>query len=54
MICWHCNNKLIWSGDHDIEDEEDEYLMVTNLSCPMCESLVLVYLPKIKLNLVDE
>ena len=46
MKCWHCNNELIWGGDHDIEEEEDEYLMVTNLSCPKCESFVLVYLPK--------
>ena len=52
MKCWHCNNELIWSGDHDIE--EAEYIMVTNLSCPNCESLVLVYLPKIKVNLADE
>ena len=34
MKCWHCNNELIWGGDHDMEEEEDEYLMVTNLSCP--------------------
>ena len=23
MNCWHCNNELIWGGDHDMEDEED-------------------------------
>lgn len=46
MKCWHCNSKLIWGGDHDMEEEEDEYLMVTNLSCPKCKSFVLVYLPK--------
>ena len=45
MNCWHCKTELIWGGDHDIE-EEDEYSMVTNLSCPSCKCLVEVYLPK--------
>ena len=44
MNCWHCNTKLIWGGDHDIDDMEDmEYDMVTNLTCPKCESYVEVY-----------
>jgi hypothetical protein len=47
MKCWHCNAELIWGGDHDIEDDED-FMMVTNLSCPTCESYVEVYLPKIE------
>jgi len=46
MKCWHCNAELIWGGDHDISHEDDEYQMVTNLSCPNCESIVYVYLPK--------
>jgi len=44
MNCWHCETQLIWGGDHDCEDE-DEFAMVTNLSCPTCDSLVLVYYP---------
>ncbi len=44
MNCWHCETQLIWGGDHDCEDE-DEFVMVTNLSCPTCNSFVLVYLP---------
>jgi len=43
--CWHCNTDLIWGADNDLEDE-DIYVMETNLSCPECGSLVLVYLPK--------
>ncbi len=39
---------LIWIGDHDIDDEDDEYSMVTNLSCPHCGVHVDVYLPKDK------
>lgn len=44
MNCWHCNTELIWGGDHDLEDHE-EFMMVTNLSCPECKSSVEVYLP---------
>jgi len=46
MKCWHCNEKLIWGGDHDIDDEGSEFLIVSNLSCPKCGSYVEVYLPK--------
>jgi len=45
MNCWHCKSELIWGGDHDIDDDED-HCMVTNLSCPTCNSFVLVYYPK--------
>ena len=48
MKCWHCNTELIWGGDHDIDEENEIYCMVTNLSCPNCESFVEVYLPKDK------
>ena len=44
MNCWHCGTELIWGGDHDTEDNED-YSMVTNLSCPECHSFVEVYYP---------
>ena len=47
MKCWHCDTDLIWGGDHDIEDS-DEFTMVTNLSCPSCDSYVVVFLPKEK------
>jgi len=48
MNCWHCKTELIWGGDHDIDHEDDTYSMVTNLSCPNCESIVDVYYPKEK------
>jgi hypothetical protein len=28
MNCWHCNTQLVWGGDHDLEDEAEEYIMV--------------------------
>jgi len=48
MNCWHCGTELIWGGDHDTEDNE-EYDIVTNLSCPNCHSAVDVYHPSEKL-----
>ena len=53
MKCWHCKEELIWGGDNIIEDE-DEYLMVTNLSCPKCKSFVLVYLPVADTDVMTE
>jgi hypothetical protein len=46
MNCWHCNNELTWDGDHDIDEEDTDYMMVTNLSCLKCDAFVLVYLPR--------
>ena len=48
MNCWHCKTELIWGGDHDMEitDDPEEYIMETNLTCPKCKSLVMVYLAK--------
>ena len=47
MNCWHCNTELIWGGDHALDDfDEAEYSMVTNLSCPRCNSYVEVYYPR--------
>ena len=50
MNCWHCQTELIWGGDHSMDEEDfpiasQEYGMVTNLSCPKCNSFVEVYLP---------
>ena len=46
MNCWHCNTELIWGGDHDITDEDEDYLIVTNLSCPNCNCDTYVYYPR--------
>jgi RNase P subunit RPR2 len=45
MQCWHCSTALIWGADHELEDDE-VYVMVTNLSCPECGAAVDVYLPR--------
>ena len=46
MNCWHCKTELIWGGDSEVIDKENEYSMETNLSCPTCNSFVLFHLPK--------
>ena len=48
MNCWHCDTELIWGGDHDVEDNED-YDIVSNLSCPKCHCFVEVWYPSEKL-----
>ena len=47
MNCWHCNTELIWGADREPSHfDEAEYSMVTNLSCPRCNSYVEVYYPR--------
>jgi len=41
MNCWACGGELIWGGDHD--DDDEIYLIITNLSCPNCDAVVIVY-----------
>ena len=44
MNCWSCGTELIWGADHSGEDYcNEEYNIVTNLSCPKCDAFVLVY-----------
>ena len=44
MNCYTCDGPqvLIWGGDQDLEDDDDHDI-VTNLSCPKCDSIVYVY-----------
>ena len=46
--CFWCDTELIWGADADIEEDfqpvlYQEYSMVTNFSCPKCDSYVEVY-----------
>ena len=45
MNCWHCKTELIWGGDHDCDDSL-AYSIETNLTCPVCDCMVLVYYPE--------
>ena len=42
MNCMDCNANLIHGGDHDADDTND-FLIVSNLSCPKCGNFYLVY-----------
>jgi len=42
MKCLHCGTELIHGGDHDGE-KGDDYDIVSNLSCPNCDTHVYVY-----------
>ena len=43
MKCYVCNNELVWGGDHDLEEENENHTIVTNLSCPSCNAWHEVY-----------
>jgi len=40
MNCWHCNNELIWGGDHDTEDNEIMILLVIYLALNVIQQLM--------------
>ena len=45
MKCWHCQNDVIWGGDHTFEEHGlDGDGVVSNLSCSKCEAQYLIYL----------
>lgn len=46
MKCYHCATELIWGGDHDCSEDMDDYIVETNLSCPNCGCLTIVYFPR--------
>ena len=35
-LCWHCNTKLLYGGEHDISQEDEFYDSVTYMGCPDC------------------
>ena len=45
MNCWHCNEEVIWGGDHTFEDYcMDGEGIVSNLKCSKCPADYLIYL----------
>ena len=44
--CPICGAEMIWGGDHDIEDESDEYTLVSNMTCTneKCGALSLIHI----------
>ena len=40
--CYYCGGDLIWGGD---DDSDEEFELVTNLTCSKCEAFVLYHKP---------
>jgi RNase P subunit RPR2 len=45
-LCWHCNTKLLYGGEHDISQEDEFYDSVTYMGCPECGTHVEIYKAK--------
>jgi len=48
MRCYNCDIELIWGGDHDCDEDTEDYAIETNMSCPNCGTFYLIYTPKEK------
>ena len=46
MNCYNCGEELIPGGDHEMDERHSDFLMETNLSCPVCGTEVSVYTPR--------
>ena len=45
MNCPNCSNNLIHGGDHDDEDADGRGYIASNLSCPECDTFLIIYTP---------
>ena len=45
MECPNCKAEMIWDGDHHDEDTDGRGYIASNLSCPECDTFVIVYTP---------
>jgi hypothetical protein len=45
MNCPNCEGKMIHGGDHDEEDADGRNYISSNLSCPDCDTFMLIYTP---------
>ena len=43
MKCPGCDHEMIWGGDHDDEDMDGRGYIASNLTCPECDTFVIVY-----------
>ena len=42
--CLNCGEEeLIYSGDHDVSDEDSEYSIISNFTCVSCEAFIEVH-----------
>ena len=45
MKCYVCNSELIWGGDIDSTDIDDNNIIETTLTCSFCDATVVVFQP---------
>jgi len=45
MKCPNCETNMIHGGDHDDEDTDGRDCILSNLSCPNCDTFILIYTP---------
>lgn len=45
MECPNCKTEMIWGGDSDDKDADGRSYISSNLSCPECDTFVIVYTP---------
>lgn len=45
MKCPNCETEMIHGGDHDEEDMDERNYIASNLSCPGCDTFMLIYTP---------
>ena len=46
MECYNCNAQLVWGGDHECDEDREDFIIETNLSCHKCGTEVIVYTPR--------
>jgi len=44
MKCIRCDTETIHGGDHDLDDDA-EYYLESNFTCPECDMFYLVFTP---------
>jgi hypothetical protein len=45
LKCYVCNSELIWGGDIDSTDMDDNNIIETTLTCSFCDATVVVFQP---------
>ena len=48
MNCFYCKKQVRWNNDYDIEDEDEEYEIVSMYQCDGCGAWYEVYTGKKK------
>lgn len=50
MKCVICSADLIWQADHDIEEENEDFAILSHYDCPNCKAFIEIYQRKKEKN----